>query len=308
LQALLAFVDTVDDTRITLMCRRDLEQHMRELCTPEAGTAADVEIPAESLSVMGVQQLRNMYPYRCLGMPFKGAGSVYEQLVLRAAVSCVNPETGRMDETGERALNDIANDLFTRMTTVLSAECRAADPNNQAFFVEDTSVAGAAPGTLPATVLPQYVSALFNQGAALSQEAEARFAATVPEAINIQFGEAVGGSGARTIVGRATIMQPPRDINGHVLENMVSSENLQPRGWGMCEVIAASVQCELMNSLATTDGPPVAVFNPANAQCEFRPEYYRVVCEQFLGSGLAGGPWEAVWDDIDGVCEYMRVR
>ena len=299
--ALLRFINTVDDTRVTMACRSELERYVQELCTPTRPST----MPATGWP------FHQRFPYGCRTMPFRGANSFYSRLMERAAIVCINPETRALDETGARAIQDIANNVQREMTEVLTAACQYAAPGGQAFFVADrTPRPGTQTGSVPVTVWPQYISLLHSStgvASAFSEAAGQAFAATISTAFTVNVGEAARDAvgGVQTLVGRAAPMTAqPRDQDGRPVEGLVSSENMQVQSWGMCEVIPAALLCEVMNALVNEGDENIANFNRDTAQCLLSPNYPQILCERFLGSGELGGPGAAIWNTTTNTCEF----
>jgi hypothetical protein len=330
--SLIAFVDAVDDTKITMYCKRDLESYIMQLCTPggDVGKASNSaasnsqpsveeisnstetngpaklcnDIPDEKGNVDGKcspeekaryqelmgaidnAEIERSFPYKCRTMPKYGKGSVYEKLIERAKIVCMNPETKQFDPTGSAAINDIMANVSSSMTTLLQRKCTILDGGTgESFWVDDwTPTTPSNPKKILA-VSPQYATEVFN-----SNEG---FAATISQNVNIQFGG--GGNGAITMSGTAVAMPTPSPALDDV------ANYLAAKSWGACEVGTAKEQCELMNALV--NGGDLAVYDPVSRQCEFKDGYYKAVCQNFLA--ISGAPSTAVWDAQKKECRIM---
>jgi hypothetical protein len=318
MQALLTLVNTVDDTKITMSCKKDLKSWVEQLCTPggdvskatqggvsSSGGASsspssqdacdydddgkcdpeETERYENETRAADAAQLKNSFPYQCRQFPKYGKGSVYEKLIERAKIVCLNPETNQFDPTGSAAIIEIMDDLGARMTSMLRRMCDiAAGSAGEGFWVDDWTPDSASSPKKVMTVLPDYIRLIFDS--------DETFAGTVSQNLDVQFGT---GNNLKKMAGKAVAMPEPK----LPLDDVKS--NLAAKGWGACEVATIKERCEGVNVMA--GGGSLATYNPASRQCELSADYYKAVCEKLLG--VPGAPSTAVWDNNSGECRIM---
>ncbi|MDR1826643.1 MAG: hypothetical protein LBQ49_03035 [Rickettsiales bacterium] len=292
-QTLIAFVDTVDDTKISMMCKRDLEEFIKSKetgCTPAGadtppciGAAQDKVCTRDEeeayMKRLGKDQRRAAYPFKCRNLPFRGAGSVHELLLRRAMISCVNPTNGNFDPAGYQAIDEIMEDLKTKMQGILAAEC---GEQSRGIWI------GNLPSDDTIQVVAEYKAGLYPS--------DLDFAKTLPQGTNAVLvgndstGNAVV-SGANTILGTAGPLSITGtnnagiDVGGIVAKLAEDTSMGNAQGWGYCMLAGNKVLCEQMNALI--NGGQLAVYDEAAQTCGFTPQYYEVVCRTVLS-----GRWD----------------
>jgi hypothetical protein len=295
---LLAFVDTVDDVKVSMLCKGELENYAKELCTPEGGrTKEDFEkecVPADQsaaacspkelndyIDSKGLDISRGLYPYRCRSLPFKGEGSVYELLVKRAYVACVNPDTGEFDESGKQVIADLTADISERLRNVLMRECLEVDgpyKGSTLWFA----------GASSAQVVAEWAVGVFGT--------LEKYAATMPNGMEIILGEA-GLSGTTTVKGgvkNTDITKIGSSALGKAGENIMANEDRTAQGWGVCIPATTSILCTRINEISKPK--EVASYNEASRTCSMTAEYYPTLC------GLLPG---GTWNENTKICTYI---
>jgi len=297
-QTLIAFVDTVDDTKISLACKKDLNEFMQKNCAPQG---AKKELPkcqppkdsdrkecdwAELQAheaQFGFEELKQAYPWECRNRPLRGKGSVFEMLYNQAMISCVDPtkgDGGELDAVAIAAVREIMTDVERQMGTVMQRACQ--DASKGAGIWIPSWDAG------PVNVESNWVTAVFG-----GQEAYLR---TVPahndgsEAIRITFGDV---SNAATKVepkpGLAVKMEHKGILDYDPSHAQGDGEAL---GWGVCIMATEKMLCEninlVVNGLPGFNGV-VATYDEASRVCSYAPEYSKAICTAVL----LGGTWDA---------------
>jgi hypothetical protein len=302
LSTLLAFVDTVDDTKISVMCKQDLEKYVQDLCTPEGGKTRDdikalcVHKPASAtdtatectpvelsdyMDSMGMDIAKQSYPYKCKSLPFHGAGSVYEALIKRAYISCVNPETNAFDESGKKVIDDIISDLSSKMQDVLMRQCM--DVKGQ-YAGKTLWFAGAE----ESQVVPEWAIDAFG-----SLE---KYVATMPATSSLTFGEE-GLNGTTTLKGSVVDTNMKSIISsasGATNEDLIPVEYRSAQGWGICMPATDKIMCERINAISSPS--TVATYNDASRTCSMTDRYYPTLC-----GILPGGSW----NETTKTCSYI---
>jgi MinD-like ATPase involved in chromosome partitioning or flagellar assembly len=304
---LLAFVDTVDDTKISMMCKRDLKQYMIDICTPEEGKKTsteterqcndmdgddecsldEIEIYKAQQAAQSVDNLKKQYPYQCRKMPMQGKDSVYEMLIKRANTVCVDPETNKLDESGEQAIREIMEDLNQKMRRVMQLQCEVADENGNRRGVWLEGVGWES----EITIVPEWSEEVFETHETFSKTMQKT---TTDESgkinpLKLIFGEAGAGGTALSMSATA------EDSSGVPL---MTEETAKAQGWGYCMLSTEKQLCEQINDIAKAAGGSgnVARYNNSTRNCEFESIYGKTLCEKLL---------EGRWDVNTNSCSYV---
>ena len=304
LQALLAFVSTVDTTKVEMACKQDLQTYITGLCTPQGGASnttitatslpcidsdgngacSDVEKEAyaEQIAAQDEQTRRNSFPYACLNYPLGGAGSIYEMLAKRAALSCIDPAATvkSFDLNTRQAINDIMRDMRDKMGLILKTEC---SKNNNGIWISDMNVSES-----PISVITEFANGVY--------QSLDNFLKLVPSDVGVYFVENDASTSVQkdnySMAGLLNALSSAnvKDVNGSAVAP--ESLDLAARGWGYCAAPTAQARCNHLNTML---GIKVANYNAASLSCDRTTQYYQVVCTTVL---------DGTWNEQSGECTW----
>ena len=307
LASLLAFVNTVDNVKVSLACKSDLESWAKETCEPKA-VGSKAQIPTQCVSkdststtcsaselenhraLLANQELAKAmgeFPFGCRNMPLSGAGSFQEGLIRRAMISCLKPD-GKFDESAISAIREVFNDVRQSMGSVMSRIC-AANPNGiwTESIPEDNSE------TTPIQIDASWAMTSFG--------GQDRFLSTMPDTVTFTF----GGDNADNSKGHAGNMNDknlasttePKHTYEQVSNNdkilMFGADHGKAIGWGICMNPSAAMQCRTLNNIA---GQSVATFDRNTGTCNFAADYPRLMCENAL---------YGTWNNQAATCQFV---
>lgn len=277
LASLLSFVDTVDDTKTSVLCKSELQRYMTEQCTPRGGTqtpaidlskecddtdgtagcsTAEINAYRAKIEAADFNQMKNSYPYACRSLPMKGQGSVYELLVNRAAISCTN-ENGELDSTGKMAVKDVMDDIESRIKNTMRIACKNVTGQ---YVGKGIWLSNLDSNATAISVIPEWAEDIFGT---LED-----FANTVSSNTSIIFGEVVTNTTANQKQGQAVSSSASST-------KILESADLPVKSWGYCALAEEQMMCERLNYLV---GTTVATYDSASRVCRFGPDYAKTLC------------------------------
>jgi hypothetical protein len=301
---LLTFVDTVDDTKITMACKKDLVEYMTTTCTPGdnggSGSAASAAAAGcvsatnpsgpctaeeqaaydSKASGMSLSELTSMYPYKCRHKPLMGKGSVYELLTARARTVCLDPEkqTGGdqsvgdlLDESQKQAVREIMEELERSMGSIMQKVCEDHS-DGTGMWISNWDAGDV-------TVVPAWAVQVFD-----TQE---NYLKTVPSGVRITFGDA-----SNATVGTVLTAKPGL-VTAGANANIIVEDDGAARGWGVCRLSTDKLLCEWVNDVV---GVNVATYDTAGRMCNYQSNYSSGICTKVLSG---------VWNANTNTCKYV---
>jgi hypothetical protein len=314
MQALLTLVNTVDDTKITMSCKRDLQDYITTTCTPgdgsgsgsgsssgsgsatattsaatgcvstenPGGTCTPLEQSAYEamFAAKSLSQLTSMYPYKCRHKPLMGKGSIYELLTARAKTVCLDSEK----QTGDnQTVGDLLDESQKQAIREIMEELeRSMGSIMQKVCEEHSDGTGMWISNWDAgdvTVVPAWAVQVFD-----SQE---NYLKTVPSGVRVTFGDA-----SNATVGTVLEAKPGLAAAG-TNANIIVPDDGAARGWGVCRLAADKLLCEWVNDVV---GANIATYDTAGRMCNYESGYSKSVCANVLNG---------VWDANANTCQYV---
>lgn len=287
LQALLAFVSTVDNVRVAEGCETTLQNWVNDTCAPStADTAHDA-------------------PWGCrLTSPEAFAA----QLKSQASLYCMGSSGAALDDQAQQAVDKVFNATQDALSGQLVAVCNQYN----GLWVTDASMLDGNSADLE----PAFVNAVYAGIGGVQKTVDAK----ITLKMGTQSGAIVAASAlpmpmiaARTAIPRAAALNTPlSQINQNInianikpvsaaaqlvptkvadltnLKSLLSKNTSGPSvGWGLCLSNSVAVQCRLLIDADQNQGN--VSYNTTTGECVFSPAWFQQRCEGYLGGYMDNG-------------------